>query len=98
MASEADVRAALSRIVDPSSGQDILSSGLVQSLAVGETGVSFVLQVDPAKGNAMEPLRAAAENAVKALGVETVRAVLTAHSATAGWAASTSSRAPVDSR
>ena len=82
MASEADVRAALSRIVDPSSGQDILSSGLVQSLAVGETGVSFVLQVDPAKGSAMEPLRAAAENAVKALGVETVRAVLTAHSAT----------------
>jgi ATP-binding protein involved in chromosome partitioning len=76
------VRAALKTIVDPAKGIDILSADQVKSLQVADGRVSFVLEVDPARGGAMEPLRAAAEQAVKALdGVTDVNAVLTAHAA-----------------
>ncbi len=87
MASEAEIRAALARVVDPSMGVDIVTSGQVTSLKVTGGEVRFVLEVDPAKAAAMEPLRQAAEAAVKALdGVSTVAAVMTAH-AEAGRAA-----------
>ena len=50
-----------------------------------------MLEVDPARGAAMEPLRAAAEKAVMALdGVKEVSAVMTAHAA----AGQTAPRAP----
>jgi ATP-binding protein involved in chromosome partitioning len=43
--------------------------------------VSFVLEVDPARAEELEPVRAAAQAAVEALeGVEKVSAILTAHS------------------
>ena len=83
MADEAAIRAALARIVDPGSGTDIVSAGLVNALQIAGGDVSFVLEVDPARGAAMEPLRRAAEAAVAALdGVSSVKAVLTAHSGT----------------
>ncbi len=82
MTDEARVREALSRIVDPAKGVDIVTADLVRSLSVAEGRVSFVIEVDPARGGAMEPLRQAAEAAVKALdGVSEVSAVMTAHSA-----------------
>ncbi|NND19433.1 MAG: Mrp/NBP35 family ATP-binding protein [Silicimonas sp.] len=73
---------ALGKIIDPARGNDIVSSGQIKSLTVEDGAVSFVLEVDPARGNAMEPLRTAAEKAVAALdGVTSVKAVMTAHSA-----------------
>ncbi len=94
MSLEDDVRAALARIVDPAKGTDILSAGQVKALSVRDGAVSFVLEVDPARGGQMEPLRQAAEQAVaRVAGVETVKAVMTAH-APAGQAAP-AARGPV---
>ncbi|MEM9425604.1 MAG: Mrp/NBP35 family ATP-binding protein [Pseudomonadota bacterium] len=87
MPTEADVRAALAGVVDPARGTDIVSAGQVASLSVSGGDVRFVLEVDAARAGSMEPLRQAAEDAVKALeGVTAVAAVMTAH-AEAGKAA-----------
>jgi ATP-binding protein involved in chromosome partitioning len=82
MADTAAAKAALSRIIDPGSGKDILSAGLVKSLSVENGAASFVLEVDPARAPAMEPLRLAAEKSVAELdGITSVSAILTAHAA-----------------
>ncbi|MBK0397645.1 Mrp/NBP35 family ATP-binding protein [Limibaculum sp. M0105] len=74
---------ALSKIVDPGLGQDIVAAQMAKAVSVSGDQVSFVIEVDPAKGPAMEPLRQAAVAAVEALpGVAKVSAVLTAHSTT----------------
>ncbi len=74
------VRKALSTITDPADGKDIVSSGMVRALSVEDGKVRFVLEVDPARGRELEPLRKAAEEAAKAVpGVESVSAVMTAH-------------------
>ena len=49
MADETTVRDALSRIVDPARGTDILSANMVKGLSVKDGAVSFVLEVDPAR-------------------------------------------------
>ncbi len=55
---------------------------MISGLIVKDGNVGFVIEVDPAVGGKMEPLRKAAEQAVHALpGVVSVTAVLTAHSA-----------------
>lgn len=93
MVDEADVRAALSQIVDPASGVDIVSGGQVKALNVNGAQVGFVLEVDPRRGAAMEPLRAAAEAAVRGLaGVSSVSAIMTAHAAQGASASRPSSR------
>ncbi len=82
-----DVLAALSGITDPAKGKDIVSAGMVSGLVVKNGAVGFALEVDPARGAALEPLRKAAEDAVKGLdGVTSVTAVLTAHSSEPGAA------------
>ncbi len=82
MADEEAVRAALSKIVDPGRGADILSAGMVKGLSVRDGAVSFVLEVDPTRASALEPLRAAAETAIRALeGVSSASVVMTAHAA-----------------
>ncbi|MEL6979468.1 MAG: Mrp/NBP35 family ATP-binding protein [Pseudomonadota bacterium] len=85
---EQDVLGALKGIVDPSKGTDIVTAGMASGVAIetasDEEGlkVRFVLEVEPRRAEAMRPLVAAAENAVKAIdGVGSVTAVLTAHSA-----------------
>ena len=71
----------LKTITDPASGQDIVSSGMVRALTVENGVVRFVLEIDPSRAQAMEPVRAEAEAKVKALaGVEKVSAMMTAHS------------------
>ncbi len=95
MASEADIRAALMRVVDPARGSDIVSNGQVSSLSVQDGAVSFLLEVDPARAASLEPLRKAAEEAVASLpGVTSVSAIMTAH-AEAGQAKPTPAKAPV---
>lgn len=59
---------------------DIVSQGMVSGLQIGpDKSVFFVLEVDPAMGTQMEPLRLAAEKAVKKIsGIKDVAVVLTA--------------------
>ena len=79
---EAGVLAALATVIEPDSGRDVVSLKMVSGLVVKDGNVGFSLEVDPARGKALEPLRQAAEAAVFALdGVSSVTAVLTAHSA-----------------
>ena len=77
-----DVLKALERIHAPDSGVDIVARGLVSSVAVKDTNVAFVIEVPAADAVSFEPVRRAAEAAVKALpGVTSVTAVLTAERA-----------------
>ncbi len=77
---ESEVMAALRALNDPGSGRDLVAAGLVQGLVVKDGNVQFVLEVDPAQGAKLEPLRQAAEQAVLALpGVTSATAILTAH-------------------
>jgi ATP-binding protein involved in chromosome partitioning len=77
--SKDDVLAALARVIDPESGRDVVSSGLISGLTVREGQVGFALEVEPAAARAKEPLRQAAEQAVKDLpGVTRAMVVLTA--------------------
>ncbi len=74
------VLSALKRIVDPAQGKDIVAADMVRAVTVADGSVSFIIEVDPARGKELEPLRAAAQQSVEALdGVEKVSAVLTAH-------------------
>jgi len=78
--SEAEVRRALSGVIDDAAGRDLVSLGLVQAVSIRDGNVQLVLQVDPARGSALEPLRQRAEKAVLALpGVTSATAILTAH-------------------
>jgi ATP-binding protein involved in chromosome partitioning len=77
--SEAQILDALRTVRDPDRGGDIVSLAMVSGLAVKDGHVAFAIEVDPARGPHLEPLRKAAEKAVDALpGVLSVTAVLTA--------------------
>lgn len=74
------VLAALKGITNPATGTDLVSSDIVSALTVDDGKVRFVMEVDAAQGDAMEPVRAAAVAAIKKLaGVESVTGLLTAH-------------------
>ena len=76
---EADARRALEGVNEPTSGRDIVSLGIVQGLAVSGDRVSVSLEVAPEKAESMEPVRRAAEEALRALpGVNKAIVVLTA--------------------
>jgi ATP-binding protein involved in chromosome partitioning len=76
------VTEALRRVIDPAKGRDIVSAGLVRGLSVSGGAVQFVLEVDAARGAALEPLRSAAEAAAREVaGVSSVSVVMTAHAA-----------------
>ncbi|MFO1154777.1 MAG: Mrp/NBP35 family ATP-binding protein [Rhodospirillales bacterium] len=66
-------------IADPGGKGDIVSLGMVQGLRIKDGHVAFVLQVDPARGAELEPVRKQAETLVGKLpGVLTASVVLTA--------------------
>ena len=76
---EAAVLEALKQVRDPDRGQDVVTLGLIQGMAIKGGHVHFTLEVEPERGPKLEPLRKAAEKAVEALaGVLSVTAVLTA--------------------
>jgi ATP-binding protein involved in chromosome partitioning len=57
----------------------VLPPGMAPAVSVQEGHVMLVLEVDPAKGGQMEPLRRKAEDTIRALpGVTSVKAILTA--------------------
>ena len=69
----------LKSVIDPISGKDLISSGMVTGLQTKDGHVAFAIEVDPAKGSEMEPLRKQAEKAVFDMeGVLTATVVLTA--------------------
>ena len=75
-----DILKALDQVIDPVSGRSIVQQNMVAGLVLRDNNVGFALEVPPTQGPGAEPLRAAAEKAVRALpGVLSVTAVLTAH-------------------
>ena len=81
MSSREAVLEVLKRLNDPVSGQDIVAAGVVRALNVEGGSVRFVMEIDGKQSAAYEPIRAEAEAQLKALnGIDTVSAMLTAHS------------------
>jgi ATP-binding protein involved in chromosome partitioning len=77
---EADVKAALSQVLDPERGGDIVGLGMISGLMIRDGNVAFAIEIDPKRAQQAEPLRHAAEKAVdKIPGVTSVTAMLTAH-------------------
>ena len=80
--SEADVLAALAKVIDAEKGKDIVALGMISGIQLREGHVAFAIEVERARGPRLEPLRKEAEKAVEALpGVLSVTAVLTAEKA-----------------
>ncbi len=76
------ILSALENVEDPDRGQSIVALGMIAGIQIKDGHVAFGIEVDAARGKALEPMRAAAEKAVHALpGVLTVTAVLTAERA-----------------
>ncbi|MAH85068.1 MAG: hypothetical protein CBB68_12540 [Rhodospirillaceae bacterium TMED8] len=72
----------LAGVVDPISKKGIVSAGMVSGLQVKDGHVAFAIEVDPANGPQMEPLRKEVEKLVYAMaGVLTATVVLTAEKA-----------------
>ena len=81
------VLAALTDVLDPDSGQNVVAGGLISGVVVRDGNVGFTLEVDSAQGAAKEPLRKACETAVERLsGVLSVTAVMTAERQASGHA------------
>ncbi len=81
---EAQVRAALSQVIDPDQGKDVIGLGMISGIVVKDGNVGFAVEVDPKDGAKKEPLRKACAAAVDAIpGVLSVTAVLTAERAPA---------------
>jgi len=79
-ATREDVLKALAGVMDPASGKDVVSAGLIQGLTLRDGNVGFAIEVPAARGPQSEPLRKQAEDIVAKLpGVFSVTAVLTAH-------------------
>jgi len=73
---------ALRAVPMPGTGGSIVDADILRALTAEGGRVSFLLEVDPADGPRLEPMRAAAQAAVAALpGVDAVIALLTAHAA-----------------
>ena len=77
--SDQEILEALKGVTDPDRDADIVSLEMVSGLAVKDGNVAFAIEVDPERGDRLEPVRKAAEDAVMGLaGVVSVSAVLTA--------------------
>ncbi|WP_421997111.1 iron-sulfur cluster carrier protein ApbC [Reyranella sp.] len=76
--SEAGVRSVLETVIDPVTAKNVVALGMVGGIAVRGGHVAVTLDVDPARGPSLEPLRQACEQAVRAMpGVLSATAVMT---------------------
>jgi ATP-binding protein involved in chromosome partitioning len=76
--SESAVRKVLETVTDPASGKNVVALGMVGGVATRGGHVAITLDVDPTRGTALEPLRQACEQAVRAMpGVLSATAVMT---------------------
>ena len=88
---EDDVTTALGAVIDPSQGKSVVELGMVGPVHIKQSNISFALEVPAHRGPAMEPVRKAAETAVRAIpGVTSATVVVTAHSGPATTSASAS--------
>ncbi|MCB9983899.1 MAG: Mrp/NBP35 family ATP-binding protein [Rhodospirillales bacterium] len=80
MVKQKHILEALKNVPDPAGTSDIVAAGMVSGLQIDQGGrVLFMIEVDPQKGAALEPLRQQAEAVVAQVkGVRKVTAVLTA--------------------
>jgi ATP-binding protein involved in chromosome partitioning len=78
MISNQDVLSALQGIPGPDGKTPLPQSGAVAGLSIKDDKVYLSIAIDPTQSAAMEPMRAAAETAVKSLGVATALVSLTA--------------------
>ena len=77
--SEQQILGSLKQVIDPDSGKDIVSAGMIRGLQTKDGHVAFAIEVDPDKGAGLEPLRKEAEEVVHDLGgVISATVVLTA--------------------
>ncbi len=77
---EQQILDALAQVRDPDQGGDVVSLGMVSGLVIKDGNVAFALEVDPKRGEKLEPMRKEAEKTVHALpGALSVSVVLTAH-------------------
>jgi ATP-binding protein involved in chromosome partitioning len=75
---ESAVRKVLEAIIDPATAKNVVAQGMVGGIAIRGGHVAVTLDVDPARGTALEPLRLACEQAVRAMpGVVSATAVMT---------------------
>ncbi len=82
MASRDDILNVLKTFTDPASGSDLVASGMVRALSVDDGDVRFVMEIDPARAQAMQPMKTEIEDKLSALeGVAKVSIVMTAHAA-----------------
>lgn len=90
-----DVLSALRRVPMPGTAGSIVDADVIRALTLDGDRVRFILEVDPALGQRLEPTRAAAEAAVAALpGVAGVSALLTAHGPAPKAVSGAASKAP----
>ncbi|HTG18395.1 MAG TPA: iron-sulfur cluster carrier protein ApbC [Reyranella sp.] len=76
--SESAVHKLLETVIDPATGKSVVALGMVGGVATRGGHVAITLDVDPARGTALEPLRQACEQAVRAMpGVLSATAVMT---------------------
>jgi len=84
VATRETVLEALKGVSDPRSGDNLVAAGLVRALTVTNGNVRFVLEIDPARAKAYEPVKREAEDRVRGLdGIADVSVVMTAHTAPA---------------
>ncbi len=82
---EQEILDALANVTEPETGKDIVSAGMVTGLQIKDGHVAFAIEVDPAKGAEMEPMRKLAEEVVYDIkGVISATVVLTAETAPGG--------------
>ena len=76
---EEQVLTALQSVKDPDTGEDITSAFAVEGVRIKDGQVSFSIEVDPNRGEALEPMRKKATEIIESLpGVSNVSVVLTA--------------------
>lgn len=72
--------AALSKVQVPGKGSDVVSLGMVQGITIDGKQAQFALEIEPDEAEAMEPVRMACIDAVRALpGIDRAAVILTAH-------------------
>jgi ATP-binding protein involved in chromosome partitioning len=80
---EAGLRAALRRVIDPRTGRDIVTAGLVEAIQIRGGLVQVAIAASRATAAAMEPVRREVEQVLaREPGVANIAAVLTSHSPT----------------
>ncbi|MBI2738380.1 MAG: iron-sulfur cluster carrier protein ApbC [Rhodospirillales bacterium] len=75
---ESAVRKVLEAVIDPATAKNVVAQGMIGGIAIRGGHVAVTLDVDPARGTALEPLRQACEQAVRTMpGVLSATAVMT---------------------